>query len=160
MGSCAKLLAIEPITCERLRGIPVPADGGDLCEHAERLWLPYEFDASVVIAKWRDDMDNDLSRIAIGERRGLPAGIDPSPLRPLLGLISPRPSLPWWVSELWPSGGYAVGLVAPSEVRVLRDAVRASGLLLDVAPSLALLDGFLDRAADGGCWILGLEGQS
>jgi hypothetical protein len=160
MGSCAKLFAVDASTWERLRGIPVPADGGDLCEHAEGVWLPYELDPSAVIAMWRDDMDNDLSRIATGERRGLPAGIDPSPLRPLLGLLSPRPSLPWWVRELWPSGGYAVGLVAPPEVRALRDAIRASGLLLAVAPSLARLDGFLDRAADGGCWILGIEGQS
>lgn len=160
MGSCAKLFAVEPIACERLRELPLPPEGSDVSVHAEEVWSPCEYDAKIVIATWQDDVDNDLSRIALGERRGLPAGIDPSPLRPLLGLLSPRPKLPWWVNGLWPPGGYAVGLIAPTEVSALWDAARTSGLLLAVAPSLVRLDGFLDRAASAGCWILGFEGQS
>lgn len=160
MGSCAKLWALEASSFQRLLAVPPPADGRDLYEAAEEVLTSWEFDRSVVVAMWRDCADNDLSRIAKGERSGLPEGADLSPLAPLLGIGGSCEPLPWWARALWPADANETGLAAPERVRAVRDALRASRLLVRLAPSLRGLEGFLDQAADSACWVLGFEGSS
>lgn len=94
----------------------------------------------------------------------------------LLGIEPRQPErVPWWVRARWsePGDGFWIGLLAPDQVRALRDAVRATKVFdtlraWDAAASRGTyraetyetLAAFLDRAADAGCWVLGVEGQS
>lgn len=94
----------------------------------------------------------------------------------LLGLEPHQPEdVPWWVRARWsePGCGFWVGIRGPEQVRALRDALRATRLLdklraWDTAArpdtfrteTYATLTAFLDRAADGGCGVVGVEGQS
>lgn len=94
----------------------------------------------------------------------------------LLGLEPHAPAeVPWWVRARWsePGDGFWVGLLDPAAVRALRDALRATDLLAKLrawdtaanpntfrAETYATLGAFLDQAADRGCGVLGVEGQS
>lgn len=159
MGSCAQLWAIEAAAWERLGALPPPPPERDLAEEAEVV-CSWQFDPTCALATWRDGADNDLSRIATGERRGLPPGLDARALAPLLGLAGTRPALPWWVNPLWPRDGHAVGWLTPAQVREVRDAAGQAGLFAALAPSLSGLEAFLERAAALGCGLMGAEGQS
>lgn len=94
----------------------------------------------------------------------------------LLGLEPRTPDeVPWWVRARWsePGDGFWVGVLGPDEVRALRDALRSTRLLdkltaWDTAANpktyrpetYAGLAAFLDQAADVGCGVIGVEGQS
>jgi hypothetical protein len=156
VGSCAKLWALDSTAVERLLALPPPSPQVDPLDAAER--VAWEHDPAVVLATWRDPADNDLSRIARGERRGLPR-VDL--LGSLLGIDAGQRDLPWWVAARWPADANEVGLLNPAEVVALRDGLRASAALVSLdGAALKGLEAFLDRATAASCWILGVEGRS